>query len=390
LHGGWKLKLYFRIAFAFSKIEDLSQILAERDFMLRAFLILPFLFSVLMAHAADETLSSFSVTSPNVKTLKKLAEHFGLEHWHGNSVEIIATQSQIPLLLSLAPTAKMTEADTQAAAQARLFLYSLRVQTAGERYHSFDEVQKWMNDVASNHPEWASVINYGTSAKGRPLLALRLHKSVEKKPTLMITAATHGDELITTEVLMNLIDQLIAGDGQNERYSSILQNHDLYFVPVVNPDGFTATRRYEGNRDPNRSYPWPEDESNIPSPSIAGLIQLFNTIQPVGTLDFHAYGGMVMYPWAYTYNAPDSKFDVPFLELTRTMSQSNGYAYGQISQVIYIAPGSSADYYFWKSQSTSIAVEMGSDKIPDPSEIPLYANEQAEGLWMFIESFKAN
>ena len=352
-----------------------------------AFFLLPLVMFGLLAHAEDEVLAEFSLTSPSAAVIRELSQHFDLEHWQGNSARLIVPESQISNLLSIAPSARLVEPDTAAAAQARLFLFSIRPLSAGKSYHSFDQVQKWMQDLAAAQPDLASVVTYGTSGAGRPLLALRLNKGAVAKPVLLITAATHGDELITTEILLTLVEQLIQGQGTDARLTSLLEKHDLYFVPVLNPDGFTATRRYDGASDPNRSYPWPGHDNAVPTPSIAGIIQLFNTIRPAGTLDLHAYGGMVMYPWAYTYSPIDPAFAVPFGKLATDMAATNHYAHGPISDVIYIARGSSADYYFWKTNSVSLAIEVGSEKIPDPSEIPAYAQEQAESLWRFIESF---
>lgn len=339
------------------------------------------------AFAQDQVLSSFDLAKPTARTLERLSRYFDLEHWDGDSVEIIASESQIPLLLKIAPTVKLKEADASAAARGKLWLYSIGKIAGRLGYHSLEEVQMWMQGLEAKNSIWIKVIQYGNSKAGRPLSALRINKSGEVKPVLMITAATHGDELITTEVMIALVNQLIEGAESNSRFAAMLDNHDLYFVPVVNPDGFTSVRRYDGNVDPNRSYPWPGNENAIPTPSIASLIQLFHQIQPVGTLDYHAYGELVMYPWAYTYDAIDAKFDVPFGKLCTSMAEHNGYTHGSISNVIYIAQGSSADYYFSKLSSASLAIEIGSDKIPDPSEFPEYVQSQAESLWRFIEAF---
>ncbi len=349
--------------------------------------VLPFLFCLPSTYAAEEALASYALTAPSTTTLKALAPHFGLEHRRGNVFELIVAQSQVPLLLSLAPDARLVESDTGAAAKSRLLLFSMRSLFTAASYHSFDEVQRWMHGVETSHPDLAKVINYGMSGAGRPLLALHVNKGTAVKPVLMITAATHGDELITTEILMSLIDQLIAGDGVDMRLTAMLDKHDLYFVPVLNPDGFTATRRFDGNADPNRSYPWPDHENAVPTPSIAGIMHLYDMIHPAGSLDYHAYGGMIMFPWAYTYSPIPQSFATPFDALTTSMAATNSYAHGPISDVIYIAPGSSADYYFWKSNCVSFAIEVGQEKIPDPSEIPTYVHDQTESLWRFIEAF---
>lgn len=340
--------------------------------------------------AADSILSAYELENPNAETLAIVSQYFQLDHRHGKThgYEIVLPVEQAPLLLLLAPQAKLIEADTEAANQARLASFQNGIFSfdGARGYRTLVEVQNWMRTAAFKYP-FAKVITYGTSAGGRPLQALRLNTSRESRPALLITAATHGDELITTEVLLYLVDQLLAGYGDNDRFTQMIDRHDIYFVPVVNVDGFLATRRHDGNYDPNRSYPYPGFENATPTPSIAGIIKLFESTKPVASIDFHAYGGMIMYPWAYTHDSIASNDKARLHTLTQTMAASNGYAYGPIADVIYVAKGSSADYYYWKNGTAGIAIEMGQEKIPNPSEIPNYVNALAESTWKFIEAF---
>lgn len=332
--------------------------------------------------------SSYELVNPDLNTLNTVRTFFDAEGRRGNTYEVIVSESEAKLLLALAPQARLVERDTAAANQARLRAFSQNNFMARAGYHSFTEVQAWMQNTAKMHPEMAEVDQYGVSAEKRPLLALHVKTNVSAgKPVLMITAATHGDELITTEVLLQLVDELFANYGKNARLTQILDRHDIYFVPVLNPDGFTSTDRYDGDVDPNRSYPWPSHEDAKPSPSIAGIIHLFETIKPAGTLDYHAYSELVMYPWGYTEDQVPEPTRSQFNALAKSMSEENHYTYGNIADTIYIAPGSSADYYYWKMGSTAFAIEIGQSKIPNPSEIPAYVTSQEESLWRFIESF---
>jgi hypothetical protein len=343
----------------------------------------------LSAHAKDQVISSYELANPDSATVEAVAKYFDVDHERGTSLEILVPQEQSSLLLAIAPRAKLIEADTAAANQAKLRGFraiaanSLLAQSG---YHSIDQVQAWMQAVVAKYP-FASVVEYGLSAKGKTFSALRLNVGSGTKPVLMITAATHGDELITTEVTMQLVDQMLAGYGGDARFTQMIDRHDIYIVPVLNIDGFMGTNRYDGPADPNRSYPWPGNEKAKPTPSIAAIIRLFEQIHPVASIDFHAYGGMIMYPWAYTHDPVDAANKAKLQALTTNMASQNGYKHGPIADVIYVAQGSSADYYFWKQGTNGIAIEMGDDKIPDPSEFPAYVTSQMESTWKFIEAF---
>lgn len=342
---------------------------------------------------ARNPLSLYALEDPAPEILQKIAPYFEIEGREGDAYRVLVPQSQAGLLQLLAPRAELRELDTSAALRRRLA--SFEPQTAWpwptnprEGYRDFDAVQAWLKAKADANPSLVSVVDYGASAGKRPLRALHINRDNGRtKPALLITAATHGDELITTEVLMNLVDELLKNDGQDPRFTRMIDDHDLYFIPVVNADGFAERDRYDYGQDPNRSYPYPNDPARAPTASIKAIMKFFEEKKFAGSIDFHAYGEMVMYPWAYTYDPIAADAEVKLDGLTTRMAETNDYVHGPISKVIYVAPGSSCDYYFWKTGSQSVAIEMGRDKVPAPREIPAYVKAQAESTWRFIEAF---
>ncbi len=348
-----------------------------------------FVLFALTSHAKAEnepSLSTFRLQQPSVTELDSVSRFYSIEHRIGDDFEIEVPSSEAGLLRSLAPSARLVHADSTARIEALLGEYagSLRA----ERYHSFDEVQAWMRSIQNSYALLARVVPYGKSRGGRPLTALRISADPEDSdslPQVLITAATHGDELITTEVLIHLVETLVKGFGTDARLESILRNRVIYFVPVVNADGFAARNRYDGNKDPNRSYPWPNQPNAQPSPSIEALIAFFHQKNFRATLDFHAFGQMIMFPWAYTRSHIEAEPYARMDSLTRSMAEQNRYDHGPIAEVIYVAQGSSADYYFWKTGATGIAVEIGSSKVPNPSQFPSIFASQEESTWRFLE-----
>ena len=354
----------------------------------------PTLIAIAALFAAGEALaaprvplSSYRLHAPSANDLIQVAKLFEITGREGNDYEVLVPQPQAALLSLLAPTAELRDLDTGATIRRQLEAYR-HSSLSARGYRNFDEVQAWMKNHTERYPALAKVVDYGKSADDRPLRALRVSGPNDRaKPALLITAATHGDELITTEVLLHLVDQLLQGYGQDARFTRMIDDHDIYFVPVVNADGFADTDRYDSGQDPNRSYPYPNDPARRPTPSIRALVDFFHQQTFVGSIDYHAYGEMVMYPWAYTYEPIDAKAEAALKGITSRMAETNGYEHGPISKVIYVAPGSSADYYFWKKGTLSVAIEIGRSKIPNPTQIPAYVKSQGESLWRFIESF---
>jgi Zinc carboxypeptidase len=345
-------------------------------------IVLSFVFPTSQA-SASQILSSYFVKTKSDAVMRQIAKKFDMEHRREGGFEVIVPKAKAKELLALAPDATLIEADIK-----NVFRRRDR-QSPGWRdsYHSFAAVNQIMNTAVQNYPGMVSLQNYGTSTQGNPLTVLHLHTTVNTgtKPEILLTGCTHGNELITTELMLALLDRLTTTYATDSRIKAMVDNHEIYIIPVVNPDGFTQQDRYDNDVDPNRSYPYPGNEQNQPSGSIAPLMQFTQGHNFAGSLDFHSYGRLVMYPWAYTTDPVDSQLETRFEGIAQTMSQENGYTPGQISQILYSAPGSSADYYLWKKNTIAMAVEMTTEYAP--ADIQTAVNENMEPTLKFVEQF---
>lgn len=348
--------------------------------------IFPFVLSGAAADAEREVLSSYLWTPASDSEIAAVADQFEIVHRHGSDFEILVPIERTKEFLGLAPAARLVEEDIHATLRA---IEKINPEyLAG--YHSFDDVQRILAEIASTRPDIAKLETYGSSQGGRPLLALKLSDNVdedEDEPELLLTSATHGDEIITVEVLLSLLQELLDGYGKDSRLTNMVDGSELYFILAVNPDGYASRQRYSNGVDPNRDYPWPEQPNRSPNACIKGVMDFFHSRNFAGSIDLHAYGQMIMYPWAWTSQSPDQADLTKFSELGRIMGQGNRYEVGQISRVIYVAKGSSADYYYWKTGSLSYGVELATSKAPPASSIPSVVNEAREMTWKFIEYF---
>lgn len=350
--------------------------------------IMPLKVLVAKAPVPLTKISSWTLTSDNSEQMNAIAKKFEIVSRQGNQFEIYVQEPQIDEFRSLAPTATLTSTDTDADLQH--YLSSMPLSLGDKGYRDLTAVNNALMELAQKYPTILKLETIGTSSNGLTQYGLKISDNVttdENEPELVMTAATHGDEIITTEVLLRFIEELIAGYDQNLRLTNMVNNHELFFVPVVNPDGFSLRRRYAGNVDPNRDYPWPGHENKVPVQCIANMIQFFQQHQFVGSIDFHAFGKLVMYPWAYTRSSLPPEHEKIFDNLSREMSADNSYRYGQISKVIYVAEGSSADYYYWKFNTMAFGIEMGNSKAPSVDQIPAVLNQVREMTYKFIEHF---
>lgn len=339
-------------------------------------------FARAVGDANDPVLSSYFVVPKDQSTMRSIAKVFEVEHRRANGYEIIVPAHRAQELLALAPEAHLIEFDINAKYD-RLNGKWL----AG--YHDFTTVESELRQIASAHPDLATFDVYGKSKEGRPLFVLKLAGNAKQnQPEVMLTSATHGDELIGVEVLFGILNGLVSGYGKDTRVTDIVNHHTIYFIPVINPDGYIRKQRYANGVDPNREYPWPETPDRNPNECIKAVMDFFAQHDIKGSIDYHASGGMIMFPWAYTEDSVASVDAKAFEEVTRRMAATNGYQHGQIPALLYTAPGSSADYYYWKKASLSLGLEIGDSKIPSASQIGKYVKENLEAAYLFIESLK--
>lgn len=334
----------------------------------------------------EQVLSTYKIKEPLEPVMKEIGRRFEVVRKLEDGYEVIVPAVRSRELFELGANAQLIKADISLPAIPRNPFKSVNAPD----YRTFAEVNAEMVRIATENPKIAQLVSYGRSQQGRELVALKLSDNVsddEDEPEVMLTAATHGDEVITTEVLMNLLGRLIENYAKDTRLTALVDGREIYFIPVVNPDGFYTRSRYDNNVDPNRSYPHPGDPNAKSTASIRGLLDFYHSRKIVGSVDFHAYGEMIMFPWAYTYNPIAEEFYTPYNLLAGHMAEQNGYDFGPISKVIYVAQGSSADYYFWKNKTKAFAIEVGLEKQPIPAKIPVYTETQAEPTWRFLESF---
>jgi len=322
--------------------------------------------------------NDYSVRAPSTHTMQKLSKEFEVLRKTDKGYDFYVPTVRLARFKALAPQAQLIVEEQTKAADL-------------EEYRTYTSMGVELRDLAQQYPALVRLETYGTTRSGHTLYALKVSDNVavkEDEPELMITAATHGDELITVEVTMTLLKEMLAGYGTNARYTRMIDEHELFILPMVNPEGYNRRSRYAGGwTDPNRDYPWPENANRESIDCIDSLRQFFHAHNFKGSLDIHASGKMVMYPWAYTRQAPPAEDARNFDYLVKSMAEQNNYAAGQISKVIYVAQGSSADYYYWKNKTVAIAVELGTSKAPAYSRIPSVVDEAREMVWRFVENF---
>lgn len=340
-----------------------------------------FLASLLLSFSTlahnNSNLRTYQLIQPDFKTMDAVANEFEVVKKLSNGFEVYVPVSKVESFLKLAPKAELISNDDMKG-----------VSFAG--YRTYDSVSNELKELEAQYPNIVKLETYGTTQSGHKLYALKVSDNVavnEDEPEIMITSATHGDEVITVEVEMELIQTLLKNYQKDPRLAKMINEHELFFIPIVNPQGYSRRDRYARNTDPNRDYPYPGVEERRSVDCIDSIRKFFHAHDFKGSIDLHAYGKLIMFPWAYTKNSPPPADETNFQYLTNSMAELNKYEAGQISKIIYVAKGSSADYYYWKNKTLALGIELSTSKAPPFGAVPQIVEESKEMIWRFIEHF---
>jgi carboxypeptidase T len=228
-----------------------------------------------------------------------------------------------------------------------------------------------------------------TSIEGRKLYYVKISKNPnidETEPKVLYSALTHAREPMGMQQLIFYMWYLMENYSTNPDIQHLLDNTELFFIPIVNVDGYEynhttnstgggtwrKNRRNNGDGtfgiDLNRNYGYQWGYDNVGSSpttsddtyrGTAGfsepetqIMKWFCEHHAITTaIDYHTYSNMLIYPWCYSTNllTPDS---ILYKTYSKLMTVENGYIYGNANQTVgYTANGGSVDW-FYGEQST--------------------------------------
>ncbi len=204
------------------------------------------------------------------------------------------------------------------------------------------------DDLAKANPDIVTRVVYGKSQNtGQELVAYKVTmRGGKRKPTVLYNSVQHAREWIAAETNRRLFTYVVSNKKNNGTdIPKILRNTELWFVPMVNPDGYDytfqskATRLWRKNLrdvngdgtiapgdgvDPNRNWPvkWNYDLEGSSAEStsetyhgtgpaseseVAALEALTKRIKPKFQIDYHSFGNLILYPegWQVETKAGD-------------------------------------------------------------------------------------
>jgi zinc carboxypeptidase/immune inhibitor InhA-like protein len=210
----------------------------------------------------------------------------------------------------------------------------------------------WEN-LASANPDVVKRRVIGHAVSGQEILAYKVTADPGdadgSKPSVLYNATQHAREWISAEVEYRLFSYVLAHKADSATdIPDLLSGTEMWFVPVVNPDGYDYTfvnpdtRLWRKNLrdndndgqitgedgvDTNRNWPtnWNYDLEGAASdrtdetyhgsapgsePEVQGLRSLMTDIKPKFHIDYHSYAQLILYPFGFQVETPADDYPI--------------------------------------------------------------------------------
>ncbi len=248
---------------------------------------------------------------------------------------------------------------------------------------TYTEIVAHLDNMVNLFPNLITVKeSIGQSIEGRDLWMVKISDNPnvnETEPEVLYTALTHAREPAGVMQMLFYMYYLMENYDNDLFIQTLVDNTEMYFVPVVNPDGYVynqttnpngggmwrKNRRNNGGGiygvDLNRNYgymwgyddigssPDPEAETYrgatpFSEPETAAISDFCESHEFKGALNYHTYANLLLYPWGWS---PDPCEDNDlFYAYAQLMTQDNNFTFGPGNTTIYNTNGGSDDWMY--------------------------------------------
>ena len=126
----------------------------------------------------------------------------------------------------------------------------------------------------------------------------------------LIIGSIHGNECMGAALVLETIEWLLDGYGDDDLATELIDGTEIVFVPLVNPDGYADEPAHRGNAngvDLNRNlgFAWLEEgDGPFSEPETQALRAMGDDASFTLGLSYHTVANYVNGPWNYTPQHP--------------------------------------------------------------------------------------
>jgi hypothetical protein len=271
-------------------------------------------------------------------------------------------------------------------------------------YPTLNEFSRMLDTMNILYPNLADQkISIGKTYEGRDLYLVKIsnrNRQDTNKKKILYTGLHHAREGASITTVLYYMFYLLENFSKDSLVTYLLNNTEMYFVPLVNPDGYnfnltnsTSGSLWRKNRhiiginrsedsigiDLNRNYGYKWGYDNIgSSPNVKAEVyrgsapfseletQAIRTLclqnKFITAINFHTFGNYIVYPWGYTSTeTPDYLY---YRQYGSEMAKFDHYTVGTADQTVnYNTNGDSDDWMYGeqreKNKILAMTIETG-------------------------------
>ena len=291
-------------------------------------------------------------------------------------------------------------------------------------FYTYTEIVSKLDEMFADFPSLVTEkFSIGTTIEGRTIWAYKIsdNPTVDESNTedvVYYDAMHHAREPMSMSCILNFSFWLLENYNSDPEVTYLIDNREMYFVPIVNPDGYVQNesnfptggglwrknKRVTSSSCPgsigvdlnrNYSFQWGNtlgsstDPCNntyhgtaaFSEPETQAVRDFTNSIDPVAVMTIHAVDGSVLIPNGH--QTPATQHDL-YSELCMEMYDENNYIHGLISGVIgYFTSGTTRDFMHNNGRFSVLPEIDGSEFWPMQSEIFPLVDENVKPMKIF-------
>jgi murein tripeptide amidase MpaA len=254
-------------------------------------------------------------------------------------------------------------------------------------YHSYDEIKAWYTQHAQNNAGVVKLVpSIGKTLQGNDIFAVHLtNPNGAAKKKIWFESLIHAREWITGTTTQYIFNEFLTKRQSDPTIKSLLDQVEIIFIPVVNPDGYKYTqtqRLWRKNRngsgvDLNRNFPFhwggPGASTDPNSETYRGksagseletqaITKYYSAQGPIaGGIDWHSYSELILRPWGDTQaNSPHEAQHKQLGDGIRDKIRAvRGKVYtSQKSIGLYPTSGTANDWFYGAKGSYGYTIEL--------------------------------
>lgn len=305
-----------------------------------------------------------------------------------------------------------------------IFTKSIESTEGTYEYYNYQNMTNLLYELQENYSDIMSFESYGKTYQGRDIWIVKLSDNVseeEDEPGVLLMGAHHGNEKPSYEILIFFIKYMVEYYKKEDRVGKVINNTQIFLIPMVNPDGVEANTRKNcvpnygifGFRkkitsygvDLNRNYEFDWNYYKI-HPILCSLYKDFWDKSPTYrgpypfsenetlavkqfvekhdislSISYHTFLEKIFYPWFHNSQpTPDQEL---FFSIGENMTKINGYKLYKPTQIPILrdigTPGTSEEWLYGKHHILAFTIELCND-----SYAPTYPEIIIDTCWKHV------